>query len=99
MEELFKSLKNRQQNNLKTKKSSEFVFNYVHLLYYKYHKINPNRGGSYIDSNDWIKNKNSNNKSHQQKDNKCFQYAVTVALNHEKKSKKIRKELQKLNLL
>ena len=32
MEELFKSLKNRYQNNLKTKKSSEFVFNYVHLL-------------------------------------------------------------------
>ena len=37
------------------KNSSEFVFNYVHLLYYKYRKINPNHGGSYIDSNDWIK--------------------------------------------
>ena len=38
-------------------KDSKFVFDYVHLLYYKYHKINPNRGGSYIDSPNWIKNK------------------------------------------
>ena len=34
---------------------SDFVFDCVHLLYYKCHKINPNRGGSYIDSPDWIK--------------------------------------------
>ena len=45
-------------------KGSEFVFDYVHLLYYKCHKINPKRAGSYIDSPDWIKKK-SNNKSHQ----------------------------------
>ena len=31
-------------------KSSDFVFNYLHLLYYKCHKINQNRCGSYIDS-------------------------------------------------
>ena len=55
--EIFKSLKNRYQNNWQLIKSSEFVFNYVNLLYYKCHKINPNRGGQYIDSPDWIKNK------------------------------------------
>ena len=38
-------------------KSNEFVFDYVYLLYYKCHKINPKCGGSYIDSLDWIKNK------------------------------------------
>ena len=38
-------------------KGSKFVFDYVHLLHYKCHKINPNSGGSYIDSPDWIKNK------------------------------------------
>ena len=38
-------------------KGSEFVFDYVHLLYYKCHKINPSPGGSYIDSPDWIKTK------------------------------------------
>ena len=58
IEELFKSLLNRYQNKLeKFMKSNEFHFNYVHLLIYKCHKINPNRGGSYIDSLDWIKNK------------------------------------------
>ena len=40
------------------------VFDYVHLLYYKScYEINPNRGGSYIDSLDWMKK--SNNKSDQ----------------------------------
>ena len=51
------SLKNRHQNNLQSMRSSEFVFDYVHLMYYKCHKINLNRRGSYIDSPDWIKNK------------------------------------------
>ena len=38
-------------------KGSEFVFDYVHLLYYKSHKINPYRDGLYIDLPDWIKSK------------------------------------------
>ena len=38
-------------------KGSAFVFDYVHLLHYKCYKINLNRGRSYIDSPDWIKNK------------------------------------------
>ena len=38
-------------------KCSEFVFDYVHLLYYKCHNINLNHGRSYIDSSDWVKNK------------------------------------------
>ena len=39
---------------------SAFVFGCLHLLSYKCYKINPNRGGSCIDSPDWIKNKKSN---------------------------------------
>ena len=31
-------------------KGSEFVLDYLHLLYYKCHKINLQRGSSYIDS-------------------------------------------------
>ena len=49
---LFDSLKNRYQNNLESMKGSEFVFDYVHLMYYKCHKINPKFGGSYEDSHD-----------------------------------------------
>ena len=63
IKELFESLKKNQNNLEGSMKGSEFVFNYVQLLYYKCPKINPNRGGSYIDSPDWIKNKKSDNKS------------------------------------
>ena len=73
IKELFDSLKNRYNNNLESMKGSDFVFNYVHLLYYKCHKINPNGGGSYIDSLDWIKNTKAT----------INQYTVTVALDHE----------------
>ena len=64
-------------------KVSEFVFDYVHLLYYKCHKINPNHGGLYIDSPDWMKNKKATRNPINKKDSKCFQYAVAVVLNHE----------------
>ena len=57
IKELSHSLKNRYQNNIELMRGSEFVFYYVYLLYYKCHKINPNHGGSYIDSAYWIKNK------------------------------------------
>ena len=50
-------LKNRYHDDLELIKGSGFFFNYVHLLYYKCHKTNPNYGGSYIDSPDWIKTK------------------------------------------
>ena len=57
VKELFDLLKYRYQNKLESMKGSKFVFHYVHLLYYKCHKINPNRVGSYIVSPDWMKNK------------------------------------------
>ena len=52
IKELVDSLKNRYQNNLESMKGSEFIFYYVQLLYYKFHKINFNRGGSYKNSPD-----------------------------------------------
>ena len=39
----------------------DFVFDYVHSFYHKYHEINPNCGTSYVDSSDWIKNKTTIN--------------------------------------
>ena len=36
-------------------RGSEFVFDYVQSFYYKCHRINFNRSGSYIDSPDWTK--------------------------------------------
>ena len=62
---------------------SGFVFDSVDLLHYRVHKISLNRGGSYIDSPEFLKNKratiNPNNN-----DDKYFQYAITVGLNYQK---------------
>ena len=55
----------------------------IHLLYCKYHKTNLNRNGSYIDFPNWIKNKKASMNLIDKNDNKCFQYAVRVSLNHE----------------
>ena len=51
-------------------------------MYDKCHKVNFRRGGSYIDSPDWMKKKKAtiNPKN---KNDKCFQYAATFALNYE----------------
>ena len=74
----------RYQEGLQEKmRCSEFEFDGIHLLYYDFNKISLNRGGSYIESAKWIKDKKStiNPKNN---DYKCFQYAVTVALNRDK---------------
>ena len=98
IKKLFDSLKSRYQNDLESMRSSEFVFDYVQLLYYKCHKINLNRGRSYIDSTDWIINKNAAINPTNKKDNKCFQYAVTVVLSNEeiKKDPQIIKKIKQL---
>ena len=83
IKELFDSFKKRYQNNLESMKGSEFVFNSVHLLYYECHTVNPNCGGSYIDSLDWIKYKKETINLIHKKGNKCFKYTVKFALNHE----------------
>ena len=80
IEAVFDSFKNRYQNNLQSMRGSEFLFDCVHLLYYKCHKIK--RGESYIDSPDWIKNKRATINPINKKDNKCFQCTVTVAANY-----------------
>ena len=98
IKELFDSFKNKYQNNLESMKGSKFVFDYVYLFYYKCHKINPNRGRSYTDSPDRIKNKKATINPINKEDNKYFHYPVTVALNYEKYDK-ILKEWQNLNLL
>ena len=73
-------------------KGSEFVLNYVHLLYYKRHKINSNCDGSDIGSPDLIKNIKATINPINKKDNKCFQYTVTVRSNQEE----IKKDLKKI---
>ena len=65
-------------------RGSEFAFDGINLLHYDLNKISLNRGGSYIKSPDWMENKKATINPQNKKDYKCFQYALTVALNHEK---------------
>ena len=60
-------------------RGSEFVFDGINLLHYDLNKISLNRGATI----------NPQNK----KDDKCFQYALTVALNHEK----IKRDCQRIS--
>ena len=83
IEKLFDSLLQNYQKGLeKSMNGCEFVFDSGDLLHYKLHKISLNCGESYIDSLKWLKNKKVtiNPKNN---DYKCFQYAITVELNHE----------------
>ena len=64
-------------------KGSEFIFDVIDIMYYNLKKLSLNRGESYIDSLEWLKNKKAtiNTKNNA---NKCFQYALNVVLNYQK---------------
>ena len=83
IDELFKSLRSRYQENLEiSMRGSDFIFDSVQLMYCKSHKVNFSRGGSHIDSPEWIEKKKATiNPTNI--DDKCFQYAATVALTYE----------------
>ena len=95
IEEIFESLLQKHQDGLEERiTGSEFIFDSVDLLYYKCHKISPNRSVSYIDFPKLLQNKNAtiNPKNN---DNKCLQYAITAALNYEQ-SKSYPERISKL---
>ena len=93
IEELFDSFLQRYQKHVEeSMRGSEFIFDCVDSWYYKLHKISPNRGGSYTDSPKWLKNKNATVNPNNN-DDKCFQYAVAAALNHEQ----IKNHLEKIS--
>ena len=63
-------------------KRSELVFDSVDLLHYHIQRIRLNWGRSYIDSPIWLNNKKATINA-KNNDDKCFQYAITAALNYE----------------
>ena len=75
------SILQKYQDNLQNKmKGSDFIFNGVNYLFYDLNRITISKGGSYIESPKWLKDKKCtiNQKN---TDNRCFQYAATLALN------------------
>ena len=80
-ENLIMSILQKYQDNLQNEmKGSDFIFNGINYLYYDLNRITISKGGSYIESPKWLKDKKCciNQKN---PDNKCFQYAATLALN------------------
>ena len=78
---LFESFLQRFEENLQNKmRGSEFEFDGINFFYYSFNKTSIYRGDTYIDSPKWLKDEKStiNPKNN---DDKCFQYAVTLALN------------------
>ena len=100
---LFESFLQRFEENLQVKmRGSDFEFDGINFFYYNFNKTSIYRGGSYIDSPKWLKDKKStiNPKNN---DHKCFQYAATLALNfdninnHPEKISKIRPFIDRYN--
>ena len=87
IKKLFNPHKNWYQNNLQSMGSSQFVFDYVHLLYYKCNKVNLNRDGLYINSPDWIKNKKATVSPINKKDSNSFEWVITVGLIYDEMGK------------
>ena len=62
---------------------SKFVLESVDLLYYGLQKTRLRRAKLYIKYPEWLRNKRGTIHLQNKKDDKCFQYAVTTALNHQ----------------
>ena len=82
IDKLFESPLQRFQDERKTSnnRGSEFIPKNVGLLHYIFLKISLKKDKSHIKSPGWLKNKRAtiNPKN---KDDNCFQYAITAALN------------------
>ena len=84
VEKLSRSLLQVYQDNLNEKmRGSDFIFNGVNYLFYDFNRVSISKGGSYIESPKWLKDKKciENQKNN---DNKYFQYGTTLALNFNK---------------
>ena len=83
IKDLFESFLQKYQEGLEeSMRGSEFVYDDVDVLYYNLNKVSL-RDRSYIHSPKWLKNKKATINPQNKKDDRCFQYAVTVALNYE----------------
>ena len=81
--DLFNSILRRYQGDLhESMRGSEFMFDYVESLNYIFHKVDLKRSGSYIETPKWLKNKGATINC-QNNDDKCLQYAITIALNYD----------------
>ena len=97
IESLYRSLLQKYQDNLNEKmRGSDFVFNGINYFYYDFNRVSISKGGSYIESPKWLKDKKStiNQKNN---DNKCFQYATTLAIKDPQRISKFKPFIENYN--
>ena len=83
IEELFEYLLQNYQKELEgSHRGSEFIFDTIDLFCYYLQNVDLKRSGWYSDSPKWLKNKKITTNP-QNNDANCFQYDLTVALNHQ----------------
>ena len=105
MDKLFDTLLQRflEAKEISFEKGSEFIFENVDLLYYYFQKIDIRKTGSYIETPKWLKNKKTTINPKNIDDDNCFQYSITIVLNHNnigkdpQKIKKIKPCITKYN--
>ena len=95
---LFDTLLQRFQQAIETSNDngSGFTHESVALLYYYFQKIDIRRGETYIMSSELLANKGATINPKNEKDNKCFQYSITSALNCNKTKKIYSRYIEKL---
>ena len=86
-------LSNYQKEEQILRNSSNYTFESIDMLGIHFHDIKLKRDSSYIKSPDWILNKKATINPPQNTKDKCFEYSITVALNH----RKIGKNPQKIS--
>ena len=85
LEQLINLLRNYYEDKLLLCRiDSSYVYESVEGISIHFHKIDLNRGTSYIPLPDWLKNKGATINPQNTKDSNCFMYALTIYLNHEK---------------
>ena len=81
-ENLIMSILQKYQDNLQNKmKGSDFIFNGINYLYYDLNRITVSKGGSYIESPKWLKDKKCCINQKNNDNDILIQYAATLALN------------------
>ena len=98
---LFNTISERIQKAIETsnERGSGFTHDSVALLYYYFQKMNIRICESYIMSPDWIVSKKATINPKNDKDNKCFQWAIISGLNYNRIKVKDLKNILKFEIV
>ena len=86
--ELFRSFLHNYQEELKIIKGSDFVFESVELMDYKFHRVRLRRGRPQIKSPEWLLPKGATINPKNKNDDECLRRSTISALNYNQITKK-----------